>query len=83
MLQKRNDRTKPLKRSRYDSSSRQEKRDFALNFFFVLRFFLILVLRSVLSLKPLGMTSLGVSALPAKQGRGQLAERENVKQCAG
>ena len=38
VLQKRNDRTKPLKRSRYESSSRQEKSDFALNFFFLQRF---------------------------------------------
>ena len=41
VFQKRNDRTKPLKRSRYESSSRQENRDLGLNssslFYFTFR----------------------------------------------
>ena len=68
-LQKRNERYKPLKRSRYNSSSRQKNpSQFLLNFSF-----------SNFS----GMISPDVSALQAKQGKAQPAEEKstNTRRC--
>ena len=69
-LQKRNERYKPLKRSRYNSSSRQSEKIH--HSFFLINF-----------LNFSGTISLDVSVLPAKQGKAQPTEEKstNTRRC--